>query len=279
LNCPDGTVATLIALFQTSLDADGTALQPTSKYCGVAVNLLIISEGRRFLNGLFSNRSQERCLEARPALSLDKETRHLGRSWLDAALDALDSRLRLRQGVIEYTCRPDCLFRIQVVESCDDILLSDGARVRRGDRLVRLHVWNEQFPAFPAGGPTVAWARRVNRAFDISLRELAHLLDVRQDLHDITAICGNMTFAPADRSAQLARFVSRFGFEKIEIDGSQSFRQRMHWFGENILISMIVLTHNATALRADTLWRDRTLVFLSRQALLRRYRSVHDQAA
>jgi hypothetical protein len=45
----------------------------------------------------------------------------------------------------------------------------------------------------------------------------------------------------------------------------------MHWFGENILISMIVLTHNATALRADTLWRDRTLVFLSRQTLRTRY--------
>jgi hypothetical protein len=216
-------------------------------------------------------------LEARPALSLDAETRHLGRSWLGAALDGLDSRLRLRQGVIEYTDRPDCLFRIQVVESCNHIQLSDGTHVRPGDRLIRLHLWNEQFPAFPAGGPTLAWARRLNRAFDTSLRELAHFLEVRQDLDDITAICGNMAFAPAVRSAQLARLVRRFGFEKIEMP--QSFRQRLHWFGENILISMIVLTHNATALRADTLRRGRALVFLSRRTLLRRYGSFDDQAA
>jgi hypothetical protein len=209
-------------------------------------------------------------MEASAAVSFE-EARRLGRPWLGGILDALDGRLRLRQGVIEYTRHPNCLFRIQVIESCDDVLLSDGTHVRRGDRLINLHVWNEQFPAFPAGGPTLAWARRVNRAFDISLRELAHFLDVRQDLHDITAICGNMTFESTVRSAELARFVSRFGFEKIEMRGSQSLRQRMHWFGENILISMIVLTHNATALRADTLWRDRTLVFLSRQTLRTRY--------
>ena len=94
---------------------------------------------------------------------------------------------------------------------------------------------------------------------------------MRRDLDDVTAICANMTFQSAERGAQLARFVSRFGFEKVAVDGSQSLRQRMHWFGDNILISLIVLAHNATALRADTLWRDRTLMFLSRQTLQRRY--------
>jgi hypothetical protein len=47
--------------------------------------------------------------------------------------------------------------------------------------------------------------------------------------------------------------------------------ENAHWFGENILISMIVLTRNAAAFRADTLRRDRTLVFLSRRELRRRY--------
>ncbi len=217
-------------------------------------------------------------MEARAAVLLE-EGRRLGRPWLGAILDALDNRLRLNQGVIEYTRHPDCLFRIQIIASCADVVLSDGARVHPGDRLISLHVWNEQFPAFPARGPTLAWARRVNRAFDVSLRELAYFLEVRQDLHDITAICGNMTFEPTGRSAQLARFVNRFGFEKIAMHASRSLRQRMHWFGENILISMIVLTHNATALRADTLWRDRTVVFLSRQTLRRRYGFAVPRAA
>ncbi len=186
-------------------------------------------------------------MESRAALSLDEKTRRLDRPWLGAMLDALDSRLRLRQGVIEYTRRPSCLFRIQLTTSCADVVLSDQTHVRPGDRIISLHVWNEQFPAFPVHGPTLAWARRLNRAFDFSLRELARFLEVQRDFDDIKAICANMTFEPAERSAQLARFVSRFGFEKIEMHASQSFRQRMHWVGENILISMIVFAHNATA--------------------------------
>jgi hypothetical protein len=218
-------------------------------------------------------------MEARTAISANDEARRLSHSWLGAMLDVLDGRLRHRHGVTEYTRCPNCLFRIQVIRSCDDFVLTNGVRVRPGDRLINLHLWNEQFPAFPASGPTLAWARRFNRTFDISLRELAHFLEMRPDLDDIKAICGNMAFAPMERSAQLTRFVSRFGFERIAANNSQSLRQRMHWFGENILISMFVLAHNASALRADTLWRDRTLVFLSRQTLQRRYGSARKQAA
>ena len=159
-------------------------------------------------------------MEARTAISSDGEARRLDHPWLGTILDALDGRLRLRHGVIEYTRCPNCLFRIQVIITYDDFVLSDGVHVRPGERLISLHVWNEQFPTFPARGPTLAWARRINRAFDMSLRDLAHFLEERRDLDDVTAICGNMTFEPAERSAQLARFVSRFGFEKIAVHGS-----------------------------------------------------------
>lgn len=213
------------------------------------------------------------------------ETKHLHSGevgqfpWLEAMVAALDDRLRLRQGVIEYTNSPECLFRIQLVTSNEDYVLSDGTCVRPGDRMANLHVWNEQFPCFTGRGPTLAWARRVNHAFDLSLRELAGFLDGRRDLDDVVAICANMSLEPAERSAQLVRFVSRFGFERIAAANSRSFRQQMHWLGENILISMMVLVRNAAALRADTLRRDRTLVFLSRRELRRRYGFARDEAA
>jgi hypothetical protein len=191
--------------------------------------------------------------------------------WLEAMVTALDDRLRLRYGVFEYSHRPDCLFRIQFVTSNDDYVLSDGTCIRAGARLGNLHVWNEQFPCFSGKGPTLAWGQRVNRAFNFSLRELSHFLDARRDFDDVIAIGANLTFEPAERSDQLARFVARFGFERIAATGPRSFRQQMHWFGENILISMMVLARNAAALRADTLRRDRTLMFLSRRELRRRY--------
>jgi hypothetical protein len=113
-------------------------------------------------------------------LSFDEKTRRLDRPWMGAMLCALDGRLRQRQGVIEYTRRPDCLFRIQLITSCANIILSDQTHVHPGDRLISLHVWNEQFPAFPVHGPTLAWARRLNHAFEFSLRELARFLEVQR---------------------------------------------------------------------------------------------------
>jgi hypothetical protein len=192
---------------------------------------------------------------------------------------ALDDRLRLRHGVIEYTNSSECLFRIQLASSADDYVLSDGTCVHSGERIANLHVWNEQFPCFAEKGPTLAWARRVNQAFELSLRELARFLDGRHDLDDVAAICAKMSLGPVERSAQLVRFVSRFGFERIAAANSCSFRQQMHWFGENILISMMVLARNAAALRADTLRRDRTLVFLSRRELRRRYGFAREEVA
>jgi YkoP-like protein len=199
--------------------------------------------------------------------------------WLEAMVSALDDRLRLRHGVIEYTDSPECLFRIQLVTSNENYSLSDGTCIQPGDRVANLHVWNEQFPCFAGKGPTLAWARRVNQAFDLSLRELASFLDGRPKLDDVVAICANLSLEPAERSGQLVRFVSRFGFEQIAAANSRSFRQQMHWFGENILISMMVLARNAAALRVDTFRRDRTLVFLSRRELRRRYGFASDQAA
>jgi len=199
--------------------------------------------------------------------------------WLEAMVSALDDRLRLRHGVIEYTNSPECLFRIQLVTSNENYVLSDGTRIRPGGRIANLHVWNEQFPCFAGKGPTLAWARRVSHAFDLSLRELAGFLEARRELDDVIALCANMSLEPAERSAQLVRFVNRFGFEQIAGASSRSFRQRVHWLGENILISMMVLARNAAALRVDTLRRDRTLVFLSRRELRRRYGFPRDQAA
>lgn len=195
---------------------------------------------------------------------------------LAALVTALDDRLRLRLGVIEYTNAPDCLFRIQFAHSQYDLTLSDGTRIRVDDPIVHLHVWNEQCPAFPPDGPTFAWARRFTFAFERSLCKLSDFLAARADTRDIAAICGDLTFEPSWRAAQLTRFVKRFGFEAIRLPQQRwSFARRAHWFGENILISMMVLAHNAAALHPDTLWRDRIPVFLSRRTLDSRYGTGH----
>jgi len=47
--------------------------------------------------------------------------------------------------------------------------------------------------------------------------------------------------------------------------------ERLHRFGDNILISLMVLAQNSVALRADTLRRVRVPIYLSRRGLAARF--------
>jgi hypothetical protein len=80
-----------------------------------------------------------------------------------------------------------------------------------------------------------------------------------------------LLFAGAERDEQMARVLGRYGFELVPGASALTLSERARRFGENIQISLIVLTRNAAALRRDTLRRGRTRVFMSRRALERRY--------
>jgi hypothetical protein len=190
-----------------------------------------------------------------------------GRRWLVEALSAFDDRQRRRQAVFEYTSNPACIFRIDVTRASRAVTLRDGTFVRPGDRVVRLHFWNEQIPTLPEDGATIAWARRMQRAIGASLEELARYLAAQPDLADIAAICGHVPSGTKSQSRQIARIMAYYGFETILETEPLPFAERLHRFGENILISLIVLAHNAGALRSDTLARVRVPIFLSRRAL------------
>jgi hypothetical protein len=190
-----------------------------------------------------------------------------GRRWLVQALSAFDDRQRRRQAVFEYTRNPACIFRIDITRAPRQVILRDGTVLRRGDRVVRLHFWNEQIPVLPEDGATIAWARRMQRAIGGSLQELARYLAAQADLADIAVICGHVPSGTKSQSGQIARIMAYYGFETIPETEPLPLAERLHRFGENILISLIVLAHNAGALRSDTLARVRVPIFLSRRAL------------
>jgi hypothetical protein len=194
-----------------------------------------------------------------------------GRKLLAAPIMALDQYLRRRQGITEFSNSRDCLLRMQIVESEEEVALCDGARLAKGDYLVELHIWNEHVPLIPREGVTWAWAQQMNKMIEISLRELARHLKGRRDLDNVRVIRGRIGLA-ALREDQIARLAGRFGFERRQ-GPDQPAAKGLHWFGENILISMLVLSRNPSALRINSLWRRRMLVYLSRRSLERRYSS------
>jgi hypothetical protein len=198
-------------------------------------------------------------------------------SLVSAVVKLLDQHLRKRQGIIEYSNSPKCIFRFQLIKSHDGFVLDDGVFVKEGDRILDLHIWNEHVPIMDEGGPTIAFIRRLSGCIDASLAQLASYLSAREDLSDVKAIRGNLVFASKHRVSQLAKIASSYGFEHIPRETSPSLRERLHLFGENILISMLVMMRNPQSLRVDTLMRDRTRTFLSRYELLRRYPQAEEE--
>jgi len=192
-----------------------------------------------------------------------------GAGWLASAVFALDRRIRRRIGVYEYTLHPQCLFRLQVVHLDDALVLADGTSVDRGNRVLVLHLWNEQMPVIGPMGPTLAWARKVDRAMDISLRELACYLAAQPHLGDIELICGNMPVIGSAQAEQLARILARYGFEAAVDDTDR--RGLLHRFGDGVLVLMLVWAANPRAVRSAMLRCCNMRVFVSRAALEQRY--------
>jgi hypothetical protein len=193
------------------------------------------------------------------------------RGWVGQTALRIDDGLRLRKNVCEYTDDPQCVFRIQITEAQHDILFSDGAVVRTGDRLISLHLWNEHIPAIPPDGPTFAWGRRMGRAMDVSLRQLATFMSHRPEFDRVVAIRGDMAESTAQTAAQLLRIMQHFGFEPLAQQRAVSWSQRLHQFGENILVLLLLLAVNPVAARINVLSRVRFEVFLSRESFTKRY--------
>ena len=148
---------------------------------------------------------------------------------------ALDTWLRRREGVFEYSHKPDCILRAQLSRLTSDVLLSDGTFGRSGDRVIDLHFWNEQIPVKPVAGYSLAWGCRFNRSFEKSLGELAQSLVNKPELSDINIIRANTNLDP------LHRIAARHGFEVIRDPVELSPWEHAHRFGQNILYWLLTL--------------------------------------
>jgi hypothetical protein len=190
---------------------------------------------------------------------------------LERIVFAIDAALRRWYSVVEFTSDPTCISRIRVGRLERPLVLADGTCGRAGERFVDLHLWNEQIPAMPEEGASIAWARQMHLSFQHSLQQLVRYLATRPDLADIAVVRCTLMFASPERDAQMARLLGRYGFELVPGASALTLSEHARRFGENIQISLVVLTRNRAALRRDTLRRGRTRMFMSRHALEQRY--------
>src|SRR3990172_26817 len=90
----------------------------------------------------------------------------------------IDGILRSLLGVKPLTQDSACILRISSEQSQQELLLSDGTWIRRGDPLIGLHAWNERLRDQGSEEAPLAWGRFLVRRFKSSLRLLAAHLTI-----------------------------------------------------------------------------------------------------
>jgi hypothetical protein len=118
-------------------------------------------------------------------------------------------------------------------------------------------------------GPTLAWARKMDRAMHASFHELTCYLAAQPSLRDVAAICGDMPVRGIVQAKQLARIMARYGFEAAV--GTADRRSLIHRFGDAVLVLMLVWATNPCAVRSALHRYCNIRLFVSRAALERRY--------
>jgi hypothetical protein len=191
-------------------------------------------------------------------------------NWLiRRAIQALEGLLRRCYGVHEYTDDGDCVFRIALRTAQRDVILQDGVRIRRGDTIAELHLWNEQVPPMPRDGPNMAWGALVDGRVRRSLTLLADHLAAHPH---VVAVHGEAAFGCQMGQRQAVRLVRRFGFDIV--DSAPRMRTRIRHFCDDFLFWGLTWTFNPSALKGKPFHRTRYYAWISCATLNKRWSSA-----
>lgn len=198
----------------------------------------------------------------------------LPRGPLAALVRRIDAHLRRKQGIFEFIDDPRCLLRLSVEPARHDVELADGTRVKAGEPVGILHFWNEHMVVVPNGGPDLAWASALRQAMRDSFRQLARAMESDPRLAGLRAFSGMSMFVGRHGDDAFPRVAARYGFECIPEEERRSLGKRLHGFGENILAMGLQWAYNPVGLRGKKFVRPRAPLWISRNALLKKYGDV-----
>ncbi len=188
-------------------------------------------------------------------------------------VQGLDVVLRRFLHIYEFSQDERCLLRLSVGESDDDLTLSDGTRVRQGDLIGELHLWNEHIPPVPRSGPDLAWALAFQRRMTLSFRELATHIETRPRLQDVRAFRGEIYFGGPYGVAHFGHLAERWGFDLVSPDGGTGLWGRLTGWGANVYAWGLIWAFNPASLQGEgprKLRRDQ--IWISRNLLIHKYR-------
>jgi YkoP domain len=188
-----------------------------------------------------------------------------------AGVRAIDLILVRYYGVFEYTSDPISIMRLSRSRSPRDVVLTDGARVQKGEPLLVVHFRNEQIAAALSGGVSLDWGLVFLRGARRSFRLLAQFLSARREYDDVRAIYADFGFVQDDRMEQMGRMITQLGFDFIPRERpGWDVRQRAFW--DNVFSWWLMWTYNPASLAGKSFAHMRRCeLWMSRARLIRKY--------
>lgn len=190
--------------------------------------------------------------------------------WLTQLVASADFYLRRWYGVREFTARRTCIFRIAPGTAPHDLTLECGRRIRAGDPVIELHLWNEHFLRIPAEGPDLLWAKLMRKRFRDSLFDIALYIEDNPETAGAVAIWARDAVPLAKSGRKLARICECYGFEVLPAPERNPLERFVGWFVD-FWIVFLVMAFNPRSLTADLLFRPHYELWMPREVLLRRF--------
>lgn len=188
-----------------------------------------------------------------------------------AAIRQLDRLLRWLMGIEEFSRERDCILRISLVTAAEDVELSDGTRINRGEAIGELHWWNEHILQLPDEGATLQWAVSESRKLRRSLAELAAVVETDPRFREIRVFHAETPVFGAEGMQAVTALAERLGFETRRCQKPGRLLARIRRLGESLLFWALLWTYNPRSQRGRGLRRERCRLFITRTTLLNRY--------
>jgi hypothetical protein len=114
---------------------------------------------------------------------------------------AFDQWMIHRSKLIYFSDDPGCLLRLEVQTAPRDLQFGD-ALIKKGEKLLGFHVWNEHLPPLPENGQDLGWALQTYRLFARSMPLLAEYIQNRSELAGLKILRGKTALLPSPEAGK-----------------------------------------------------------------------------
>jgi hypothetical protein len=180
----------------------------------------------------------------------------------------IDSILRNRNGVYEFTDDTECIFRIQLRQAAREVNIQ-GQKISKGDPLLGIHIWNEHMPKLPPDGADLQWALQSHRLLNHSFRLIAREMQSDEKYASMRALYGTSALLSFNDHIGGMRMMQRFGFTVLPYLPT---RGRFGLFWQNFFSWWMMYTYNEVSLHTRDFWRlQRTEIWMLTDDFIYRY--------